>query len=112
MTEVFAERLEDILHDAYAKLGKKGKPARGKEWTLLAAVFLTRGSATYLLQPMTTITIFIFTLTKEIRAVFLFYFLLFTLICTHENVTAVYFIYNRTSLTRSAQHLKFDSIYH
>ena len=36
--EAFANKVCELVFDNYKRLGKKGKPVAGKEWTMLAAV--------------------------------------------------------------------------
>ena len=36
--EAFADKVCKLVHDNYKRLGKKGKPVAGREWTMLAAV--------------------------------------------------------------------------
>lgn len=36
--ETFANRICKLVYDNYKRLGKKGKPVAGKEWTILSAV--------------------------------------------------------------------------
>ena len=39
----FHHRIATISHEVYEKiLSKKGKPQKGKEWTLMAAILLER----------------------------------------------------------------------
>jgi hypothetical protein len=36
--EAFANKVCKLVYDNYERLGKKGKPVAGREWTMLAAV--------------------------------------------------------------------------
>lgn len=40
--EHFAVKVTELAYQHYQKLPKKGKPQKGKEWTLLAAVVMSR----------------------------------------------------------------------
>ena len=47
----FADKVSSLCLQKYAKLPKKGKPQKGKEWTLLAGIIIVtdRGSHSFVL---------------------------------------------------------------
>ena len=43
----FANKATAMCYKHYAKLGKKGKPQEGKEWTLVAAILCVEQQGTF-----------------------------------------------------------------
>ena len=40
----FADKIASLCYKRYKQLPKKGKPQKGKEWTVLAGIIMTSGS--------------------------------------------------------------------
>ena len=41
LDEKFADKLASLCYQKYSKLPKKGKPQKGKEWTIVAGILMT-----------------------------------------------------------------------
>ena len=54
LDEHFASKVADLCFKSYNKLGKKGKPQQGKEWTKFAAIILTDSSGSIHVVSMAT----------------------------------------------------------